>query len=324
VVADIKSAIADLNCYMGTSFSLDTSLNTYTPSSGHNLIYLSHDSRYLTPGTVMQAHPYYNRSAQCYRYPSTSQSESNPYGTYIEPIAEYDVAIGDDGTLNPAQDTNYLPLYGTQTPTWQYSPTASAVGTQYDFLTYFLHEMGHNALLAHSTALSVNDASTRVMYAKRGPLPFRLQSFNGDADDIAGVVNTFQRAAYIASTGGSCVNAPAILNPTCVVDTTNCGIGLINNIGPVRSDNPLYFEVNLYPNPSQNNVTIHIDAALYDDFQVKIFNLLGQQVIEQIAQGNTPQDFTCNTVGLASGIYMVEVKAVSPLNMEKTLKFIKL
>ena len=71
--------------------------------------------------------------------------------------------------------------------------------------------------------------------------------------------------------------------------------------------------VALYPNPNHGQFSINLHE---EDFEIVVFNSVGQQVYSQQAKGMT----VLNLEGLNSGVYFVTVKSASAVS---TLKFVK-
>ena len=77
----------------------------------------------------------------------------------------------------------------------------------------------------------------------------------------------------------------------------------------VNSDNDFIFDVNLYPNPAQSNITVSFSLKEASRVQIKFFDIAGKYLktlIEQdILQGNQRVQFELN--GLATGIYNLQI-----------------
>lgn len=76
----------------------------------------------------------------------------------------------------------------------------------------------------------------------------------------------------------------------------------------VKNNMSVYNNIDLYPNPAQNETYIRIVNAKAGDFNISVLNALGQIVTQKKASlesGN--HDITLNTEGLSSGIYNVVI-----------------
>jgi hypothetical protein len=72
-------------------------------------------------------------------------------------------------------------------------------------------------------------------------------------------------------------------------------------------DNNLGVDFSLYPNPTQDGqFTIQSQAISSDDFEIKIHNILGQEVFHEAYKNNANGSINIDASGLSSGVYIVE------------------
>lgn len=101
-----------------------------------------------------------------------------------------------------------------------------------------------------------------------------------------------------------------------IFKTTNGGVGIENN----ENKNENYFL--LYPNPSYNNVAIHIEIKLNSDFQIQITDITGKQLYFQKYQPAQWKTINLPTMLLPAGMYYISV--LSDNLMLQAKKYLKL
>jgi Secretion system C-terminal sorting domain len=84
------------------------------------------------------------------------------------------------------------------------------------------------------------------------------------------------------------------------------------------------FDAYIYPNPAQDNAFIYVDVNSYGNFLIKLFDLLGQQIMGCNLQEAQPFNIPLGTARLASGAYLIQVSRLDVKNETKILKLIKL
>jgi plastocyanin len=78
--------------------------------------------------------------------------------------------------------------------------------------------------------------------------------------------------------------------------------------------------VNMYPNPVESNLTIDFQIQSMDVLDVKIFNILGKQVLsKQVSENNK----SLNVDALNNGVYLVRVSSLDG-NNSMTKRFVKI
>ena len=158
---------------------------------------------------------------------------------------------------------------------------------QVDFYGVCLHELGHFIGLAHSTDL------TNIMY---------YAGFNGYIQSINRktlVIGSCPVEGGTYSVGQSSSNSTTCLGLSTMIpeNSTSCaGVGI--NKYTNKSGQLL-----IYPNPSNDNVTIQSTAELG---AVTIYNMLGELVYSQTTKDNTTQ---IDVSQQAAGVYLVRVQS---------------
>ncbi|SHJ06334.1 Por secretion system C-terminal sorting domain-containing protein [Mesonia phycicola] len=86
------------------------------------------------------------------------------------------------------------------------------------------------------------------------------------------------------------------------------------HVGSLDVDDPLFANLNFYPNPMRDNITIENTNAID---QVEVYSLLGQKVIEEHSTQNI---VNLNVSHLATGTYFVKVTVSGKLTIFKVVK----
>ncbi|MBA3649795.1 MAG: T9SS type A sorting domain-containing protein [Chitinophagales bacterium] len=78
--------------------------------------------------------------------------------------------------------------------------------------------------------------------------------------------------------------------------------------------------INVYPNPNKGNMTIEYFGSSESDVQLKIYDLMGKVVYNQINHAvNGTNTYSVNADKLSSGIYMVEINAGGEFERSKIM-----
>jgi hypothetical protein len=65
-------------------------------------------------------------------------------------------------------------------------------------------------------------------------------------------------------------------------------------------------DINVYPNPSSGHVTIDLSSTLREDYQLEIFNVVGQKVYtEQLPNVNGSFKKEINLIPFGKGLYIL-------------------
>lgn len=75
------------------------------------------------------------------------------------------------------------------------------------------------------------------------------------------------------------------------------------------------FEIEMFPNPSKDLVTVKANAAL---MQIEVVNTLGQLVIRE--QVNAANKVDINIASLPAGLYLVKVKSATEVTVKHSRK----
>ena len=80
-----------------------------------------------------------------------------------------------------------------------------------------------------------------------------------------------------------------------------------DNITLGINDNVFGDGFSLYPNPTQGQFSIKTNGLISDDVSVKLYNMLGQQVLYETFKAENNGKINVNASGLSAGVYMVEL-----------------
>lgn len=158
---------------------------------------------------------------------------------------------------------------------WQYGP-ASATGSQVDFETVAVHELGH----AHQLAHVINNTAIMHYTISNG-----ITNRNLSANDIL---------------GGNDVQSRSTTNPVCsraLMTNHGCSLGI--------DDNDLSSHFSVFPNPAKNEMFIknghHISIET-----VELFDMTGRLV--KRANYKVPQAlYSLNVNNLSVGVYLINI-----------------
>jgi hypothetical protein len=86
------------------------------------------------------------------------------------------------------------------------------------------------------------------------------------------------------------------------LDNINLYNSLITNVKDIDNRN----NISVYPNPSSGNITINISAATKEEYQLDIFNVVGQKVYtEQLTTLNCSLKKEINLMSFGKGLYIL-------------------
>ena len=77
------------------------------------------------------------------------------------------------------------------------------------------------------------------------------------------------------------------------------------------------FTFNLYPNPTNGNVTIEMNNNLNEQLTLKVFNIIGDEVFISLLKNEKKQSFDLR--GLANGLYFVKISGNKFNKIEKLI-----
>ncbi|MBC7862616.1 MAG: PKD domain-containing protein [Bacteroidia bacterium] len=115
----------------------------------------------------------------------------------------------------------------------------------------------------------------------------------------------------------------ASLNPPPVpagCSDTICHFFFVSGVG--IDENPLAPSLKIFPNPTQDQLSIQFDLSAATDVAIEVTDLLGNKVEDVYSAKNLsgPQNINCKTKDLASGIYFVKIRAGDNVITRKIIK----
>jgi hypothetical protein len=102
-------------------------------------------------------------------------------------------------------------------------------------------------------------------------------------------------------------------NSTLYVDNLSFDGFILNGINTI---NNAVKEVNIFPNPATDLVTLKVNNTNYEDIELKIYTVIGELVRSKLLKQNNLQ---VNIGDLNNGIYMVEIKSKEWSRKEKLI-----
>lgn len=158
---------------------------------------------------------------------------------------------------------------------WQYGP-ASATGSQVDFETVAVHELGH----AHQLAHVINNTAIMHYTISNG-----ITNRNLSANDIL---------------GGNDVQSRSTTNPVCsreLMTNHGCSLGI--------DENELSNYISVFPNPAKNELFIKNTNYVSID-SVELFDITGRLINKQNFI-DTLALYTFNIKDLSKGMYVINI-----------------
>lgn len=106
-----------------------------------------------------------------------------------------------------------------------------------------------------------------------------------------------------------------------VTDSENCNADTTINIGNVSIQNTAWIEnINLYPNPVNQELQIDISLKNMADIKLSILNTIGQKVYEQYLNAVQKTTQNINTSQYAEGVYYLQIESDKA---SEVMKFVK-
>lgn len=143
--------------------------------------------------------------------------------------------------------------------------------------------------------------------------------FTPNVDSIFIDTTFYMNPAYFVLGGGI---TTVVVWPQVDAPTTDPFIQQILILDPLSTaENRLDNNVDLYPNPAGDKIVVALNGAKTTLERVRIFNLSGQIVADELNADNAVQHMQFNLTNLTQGIYIME--AQTPQGMVRK-KFVKL
>ena len=163
---------------------------------------------------------------------------------------------------------------------WVYYTSGTVFANNYSFYNVILHELGHILNLNH-----VNDKNDLMYYTLSVANSYSVTNLTSTSKPVVGAKNIVEASKNMtwAIPGSSIIGT--------VGKNYNCGT-LTSLTNPTLTATP-------YPNPAQSSFFINCESVA----TIKLYDILGREVLSQTASGETEVDIS----RLPQGIYNVTV-----------------
>jgi len=105
------------------------------------------------------------------------------------------------------------------------------------------------------------------------------------------------------------------------LDPNNSGVTTLNgNFSPCNvgiDDQKEENSFTIYPNPSKGEFTINIELAKQENIQIRVFNIVGQEIFTKKIADTQVGKFTIDLSSQSNGIYFVELKTNEQVSSKK-------
>jgi len=244
---------------------------------------------------------HYTGNNEAYSYAEVSSSEM----------------LNDGVALDPGGDNEYIIHYTDPVKLMQYPFSFNNTYTDSYFAAYSMvegmltHERGTITVTADAWGSVTTPAGTY-----NNTLRVKEERTYTDSVWMNGVfiyANTFTETDYEWSTATS-------HTPVISISETEDGSSAVYRSETVGIEyTPLLSEVSIYPNPADNTINIRLPENDFENVEISIVSLTGQQLLQPENTGNNK--FSADISGLAPGVYFLRIKSSS--GNYATSRFIK-
>lgn len=129
---------------------------------------------------------------------------------------------------------------------------------------------------------------------------------------------------FLWNTGETTSSITPIINGTFyvdVLDANNCSGSDTTTINFVGFENSINKQIQIYPNPSYENITISSKFQINSPTVINIFNLTGKLILSNNIDMKNGFSENINISALSEGVYLIEIK--NPLFKNQMFQFIK-
>ena len=126
------------------------------------------------------------------------------------------------------------------------------------------------------------------------------------------------------STGETTLSITPTINGTFyvdVLDANNCSASDTTTVNFVGLQNNFNDQIQIYPNPSFENITISSNFKINSPTVINIFNLTGKLILSNNIEMKNGFSENINISSLSTGIYLIEIK--NSLFQNQMFHFIK-
>ncbi|MBL7930983.1 MAG: T9SS type A sorting domain-containing protein [Bacteroidia bacterium] len=231
--------------------------------------------------------------------------------------------------LSRTPDGKYVVYTWTETDTvlvtgyrkWNVYPNIKA--RVYDASTGTLHPTELNVTNPSSGPTAPNTVKNRCMFFIASP-KCRVSGTSANGPAISIPVTVSNSSPYSQLSKNTHWFSWATLNFGGIADAniTPCGSSVVNPTVTAVAENAFNSAASavLFPNPAKNNTTVRLNLLHGSKVQIEVMNSVGQIVKLVNANGQNGQNsVTVDLSGLASGIYMVNVKVNDASSTKKLI-----
>ena len=97
-------------------------------------------------------------------------------------------------------------------------------------------------------------------------------------------------------------------------DANNCSGSDTITVNFVGLENDIINEIQIFPNPSYENITLNTNSQINNLTTINIFNITGELVLSQNIEIKNGNFENINVSSLMSGVYFLEIKNSNFIN----------
>jgi hypothetical protein len=290
ILQTCQAVFADLRCQTGINFWMDSvnAAPVSTPANdGINLISIQPNNAIVfsaTPSGTLAVTDI--NSNHC----STGLTQYNNNVSYATDI---DISF----VANPTYQGTALGWNW-----WLYVTNYSSIPWQIDAPSVLTHELGHAAQLVHT--LPYKTGGNNVMYPVIPPA-FVQRYYDHDSNSILGINHVLSLGDTLAAASG-CPSAAVIFPTDCpILQPVTCSDYIPSGIQEIAASTG--FSAYLYPNPYQDNTTVHVVVSQYENFSITAYDVIGHLLMKQAIATGTSFDIPLSNFNQSAGMYLIRV-----------------
>ena len=106
-----------------------------------------------------------------------------------------------------------------------------------------------------------------------------------------------------------------------MLDANNCSGSDTITVNFVGIENDINYQIQIFPNPSYDNITLNSIFQINNPTQINFFNLTGKLALSKNIEIKNGNSENINISSLNSGVYLIEIK--NPIFKNQMFHFIK-
>ena len=153
------------------------------------------------------------------------------------------------------------------------------------------------------------------------PIPQIISSSPQLTVNVSGGISPY---TYLWNTGETTSSINPINNGNFyvdVLDANNCSGSDTITVNFVGIENDINYQIQIFPNPSYDNITLNSIFQINNPTQINFFNLTGKLVLSKNIEIKNGNSENINISSLNSGVYLIEIK--NPIFKNQMFHFIK-